>query len=87
MLGLGGEQQLGIHIAAVEHVRAGEEIALRQVVVDGGTHDAIRRGRRCGDHLGDQMGLALITGFGEMHLVTHALDVTFGAIAGLWIVG
>jgi hypothetical protein len=67
-------------------VRAGEEIALCQVLVDGRTHDAILRGRRCGQYLGDEMGLAIITGFGEMHFVAHPLDIAFGAIPGFWIV-
>ena len=35
MLVLGGQQELGIYIAIVAHVRAGQEIAMSQVLLDG----------------------------------------------------
>jgi hypothetical protein len=35
MLVLGSRQELGIYIAVVEHVRAGQEIAMSQVLLDG----------------------------------------------------
>jgi hypothetical protein len=86
MVGLSGDQEFGIDIAAVEQVHAGEEVALRQVLVDGGAHDAIRCGRRCGDHLGDEMGLVIITGFGEVDLIADPLQVTFRTVPGVSIV-
>jgi hypothetical protein len=53
MQSLGGDQEVRIHIAAVESVRAREPITLGKVVVNGGTHDTIRRGGRRREHLGD----------------------------------
>jgi hypothetical protein len=65
MRGVGGGESLGTDIAAIEQVRAGEEVRRRQVLVDGGAHHAIRRGRGRRAHLGNEMRLAVITGFGS----------------------
>jgi hypothetical protein len=45
MRGVGGDEAFGIDIAAVEQVRAGEEVTRGQVSVDGRAHHAIRHGR------------------------------------------
>ena len=50
MPGLGGDQEVGIPIAAVESGRAREQIPRGQVMVDGGTQDNIRRGGERGEH-------------------------------------
>jgi hypothetical protein len=42
---LRGDQAFGIHIAAVEQVHAGKEIARGQVILDARAHDTIRCGR------------------------------------------
>jgi hypothetical protein len=62
MRGVGGDEAFGIDIAAVEQVRAGEEVTRGQVSVDGRAHHAIRHGRGRCEHLGDEMRLAVITG-------------------------
>jgi hypothetical protein len=41
MLGLGGDEEFGIHITAIEQRRAREKITRRQVLVDGGPDDAM----------------------------------------------
>jgi hypothetical protein len=51
MLGLGGHEEVRIDIAAVEQVGPGKEIAIGQVLLDGGAHDAILHGGRCRHHL------------------------------------
>jgi hypothetical protein len=87
MHGLGGDQEVCIHIAAVESVRAREQITLGKVVVDGGTHDTIRRGGRRREHLGAQIGLACIAGLGKMHLIADPMGVTFTTVARLEVIG
>jgi hypothetical protein len=84
---LGGDEEVGIDIAAVEEVRARQQITLGKVVVDGRTHHTIRRGGGRGDHLGNQIRLAWITGLGEVELVAHPMGVAFTAVAGLQVVG
>jgi hypothetical protein len=68
---LGGDQEVGIDRAAVEEVRARQQITLGRIVVDGGPHDTIRGGGGRGEHLGDQIRLGWITGLGEVQLVAH----------------
>src|SRR5215831_3538317 len=87
MLSLGGDQQLGIHIATIEHVRAGEEVAMCQVLLDGRSHDAIGRGRRCGHHLGNEMWLVVFTALRDMNLITDPGDAALGAMPGCRLVG
>ncbi len=81
MLGLGGDESLGIDIAAVEQVRA--EVTCRQVLVDGGAHHLIRHGRGRREHLGDEMRLAVITGLGQVDFVAHPLDAPLRAVPSL----
>jgi hypothetical protein len=73
-LSVAGDEEFGIHRAAVGQVRAGEEVTYRQVLVDGRAHHAIRHGRGHREHLGDEMRLAVITGFGQVDFVAHPLD-------------
>jgi hypothetical protein len=87
MLGLGGDQEVRINRAAVKQVRAGEEIAIGQVLLDAGAHDAIRRGRRCGYHVGDEMREVGITGLRDMALIAHPCKTALRAVPRLWIVG
>ena len=54
MAGLGGDAEVRVDIAAVQHVRAGEAIAIVEALVDDGARDTIRRGRRGGHDLGDE---------------------------------
>jgi hypothetical protein len=84
---LGGDQEICIHLAAVESVCTREQITLGQVVVDGGTHDSIRRGGGCGDDLSDQIGLACITGLGEVHLIAHPMRLACTTVARLEVRG
>jgi hypothetical protein len=87
MRGVGGDEAFGIDIAAVEQVRAGEEVTRGQVSVDGRAHHAIRHGRgRCA-HLGDEMRLAVITGLGQVDCVAHPLDAPLRTVPRLWAVG
>jgi hypothetical protein len=44
MLVLGGHQEIGIYIAIVEDVRAGQEIAMSQVLLDGRSPDWVCTG-------------------------------------------
>ena len=71
MLCLGGDQEVGIDIAAVEHVCPGQEIPIRQVLLNGGAHDAIWRGSRRRHHLRDKIRVVGIAGLGEMELIAH----------------
>jgi hypothetical protein len=87
MLGLGGDEQVCIDIAAVEQVRAREELPLGEVAVDRRAHDAVLRGRRCREHLGDQIGLTHIAGLGEMELIAHPMGIAFTAVAGFQVIG
>jgi hypothetical protein len=87
MLGLGGDQEVGIDIAAVEEVRARQQITLGQFVVDGGPHDTIRGDGGRGNHLSHQIRRAWITGLGEVQLVAHPMGIAFIAGAGLQVVG
>jgi hypothetical protein len=87
MLVLCGDQEVGIHIAAVKHVGAGQEITGGQIVHERRPHGTIRRGGRRGDHLRDQIRLIRITGLGEVELITHPVGIAFTAVAGLQVVG
>jgi hypothetical protein len=87
MVHLGRDQEVCIHIAAVESVCTREQITLGQVVVDGGAHDTIRRGGRRREHLGDQIGLAWITSLGEMHFVADPVRLAFTTVACLQVIG
>jgi hypothetical protein len=53
-----------------------KEIPIGQVLLDGGAHDAILRGRGRRHHLRDQIGVAGITGLGEVELIAHPMGVT-----------
>jgi hypothetical protein len=64
MLGLGGDEEVRIDIAAVQQGRAREEFSRGEVTVNRGAHDAILRRSRRGAHLGDQIRLAGIAGRG-----------------------
>ena len=87
MVGLSGDQECGRHIAAVEQVHVGEEIARGSVILDDRTHDTIRGGRRCGHDASHEVRLTLLTSFGEVDLIADPGDAAFGAIAGLGIIG
>ena len=69
MLGVGGDESFSIHIAAIEPMEAGQEITYREVLMDGGPDDAIRRGRGGRQYLRHDRRLAIVTGFREMDLV------------------
>ncbi len=87
MLCLGGDQEVRIDIPAVQQVRAGEEITIGQVLLDGRSHDAIRCSRWGRQHLRNDRRLALVAGFREMDLVADPGDPAFRAVPGVWIVG
>ena len=57
MRGVGGDEAFGIDIAAVEQVRAGEEVTRGKVILDEGAHDTIRGGRRRRHDAGNEMWL------------------------------
>jgi hypothetical protein len=71
MLGLGRDQEVGIDIAAVEQVRAGQQITGGSIGHDRCPHDTIRRGGRRRDDLRHQIGLTWIAGLGEVELIAH----------------
>jgi hypothetical protein len=50
MLGLGGDQEVRLDIADVEHVDAWQDTTSGSVVLDGGAHDPIVRGGRRRPH-------------------------------------
>ena len=81
------DETVSIHVATIEQVGPRQQITLSKGVVDGGTHDTIRRGGRGGDHLRDQIRLIRITGLREVELIAHPMGVTFTAVAGLQVVG
>jgi hypothetical protein len=87
MVRLGGDQEVRIHIAAVESGRAREQITLGKVAGDGGAHATIRRGGGRGEHWRDEIRLVRITGLGEVDLRTDPLRVPFTTVARREIVG
>jgi hypothetical protein len=84
---VGGDQEVRIDIPAVQQMRAGEEITIGQVLLDGRSHNAIQCSRWGRQHLRDDRRLALVTGFREVDLVAHQGDPAFRAVPGVWIVG
>jgi hypothetical protein len=84
---LDGHQEVGIHIAAVEHVGPGEEISIGYVLLDGGAYDAILRGRWRRAYLCDENRLIGITGFRKMHCIPHPMGLAFATVAGLRVIG
>jgi hypothetical protein len=82
MLGLGSDEEVGIHIGAIEQMETGEETTIGQVLLDGRSHDAIRCGRWGRHHLRHDRRLAIVAGFCEMDLVAHPGDLAFRAIPG-----
>jgi hypothetical protein len=84
---LGGDEALRIHIAAVEHVGAWQEITPGEVVVDGRAHHAILRRRWCRDHLGDQIRPVGVTGCGQVNLIADPIGLALTTVAGLQVVG
>jgi hypothetical protein len=86
MRGLGGTQERGIDITAVEQMRARQEITIGQVLLDGRSHDAIGRGRRCRQHLGDELWVVIITGVGQVNPLADPGDTALSTIPGFWIV-
>jgi hypothetical protein len=84
---LGGDQEVGVHIAAVEHAGAGQEIPIGQVLVDGGAHDAIVHGRGRRHHRRDAIGVVGIAGLGAVARRAHPMGLALTAVAGLQVVG
>ena len=84
---LGCDQSVCVHIAAVEHVCPRKEIPIGQVLLDGGAHDAIWRGRWRRHHLRDEIRVVSITGLGEVELIAHPMGLACTAVAGLQVVG
>ena len=64
-----------------------KEIPIGQVLLDGGAHDAILRGRGRRHHLRDEIGVVGITGLGEVELIADPVGLAFTAVAGLQVVG
>jgi hypothetical protein len=87
MLALGGDQEVRVDLAAVEHVGAWEEIPSGEVVLDGRPHDAILRGRGRRHHVRDHIRLPRITGFGEGERIAHPMGLALTTVAGLQVVG
>lgn len=86
ILGLGRHQEVGIDIAAVEHMGAGQQITCGSIVYDCRSHHAVRRGGRRRDDLRHQIRLARITGLGEVHLIAHPVGLAFTAVARLQVI-
>jgi hypothetical protein len=84
---LGRDQEVGIPIAAVEHVGPGQEIPIGQVLLNGGAHNAIWRGRWHRHDPCDEIWVVGITGLGEMHLITHPMGLAWTAVVGLQVEG
>ena len=87
ILALCGDQEIGIHIAAVEHMGAGQQLPGGSVVRDRRPHYAVRRGGRRRDNLRNQIGLARITGLCEVHLIAHPMGLAFTIVARLDVIG
>jgi len=66
VLALRCDQDVGIHRAAVEQVGPRQQITGGSVVCDRRPHHPIRRGRRCREHLRDQIGLLRFTGLRDV---------------------
>src|ERR687893_311713 len=56
-------------------------------MVDGGPHDTVQRGGGGREHWGDEMGLVVLTRFGQVDFVAHPLDAPLRTVPSLWIVG
>ena len=87
ILDLGGDQEIGIDIAALEPVGLGEQITSGQVLLGGGVYDAVWQGYRRRDHLRDESGVVDITGVGEVDLTVDPVSVPYTTLADLQIVG
>ena len=55
--------------------------------MNGFRHRSIIGGRRCRFHVGDQMGLFLITGFREMHFVAGPQNFALDAETSFSVIG
>jgi hypothetical protein len=84
---LGGDQEVGVPRAAVESVCPRQEIPIGQVLLDGGAHDAILRGRWRRHHLRDEIGVVGIAGLGEVERIADPVGLALTAVAGLQVVG
>jgi hypothetical protein len=87
MLGLRGDQEVRIDIAAVQQVRAREKLSMREVTVDRRAHDAILRGRRRRHDLCDEIRVVGIAGLREMDLRAHPMGLPFTTVARLQVIG
>jgi hypothetical protein len=87
LLGLGGDPEVRIDIAAVEQVDAWEATTVGSVVLDGGAHDAIWRGGWRRHHLRDEISMVGITGLGAVDLLTDPVRFALTAVARLQVVG
>jgi len=83
---LGTGEELSVHIATVEYMRAWEHSALGSILLNHGSHDTIGGGHRSGERLGDQIGVAVITGLTQVGLIADPLRVAFGTITGLQLI-
>jgi hypothetical protein len=69
ILALAVDQLLRAHIAHIEKLFFGENLAVGQGCLDRGRHGKIGQGRWGGLHIGDQMRQVLITTLGHMDFV------------------
>lgn len=81
-----GDEMIGTHIARIDDLLAGRELAVCQVILDGGHHVIIGGGcRRRGD-IRNQIRQIVIAGFGQMHLIAGLFGVTLFAVARIRVV-
>jgi hypothetical protein len=79
--------QLGIDIASIRPMHAGQPVALLQVVVDRGAPLPVRHGRRRRLDVRDQVWAVRVAGLGEVHFVAHPRGRPLPTRAGVGIVG
>jgi hypothetical protein len=72
--GLGGDEEVRIDIAAVEHGDAWENLTIGSVLWNGGGHDTIVRSGRCRHPWRHAAWIVGITGFSEVDLLIPAVE-------------
>src|SRR6185312_5500488 len=84
---LTGHQMVSIHVARVHSMFCWQEVLSGKRLMDGSRHLHILGGGRGRFHMDEQMRMLLITGFGQVNLVSRPDRTAFDTEMGFWIIG
>src|SRR5262245_4085808 len=87
LLLLAVDQRLGIDVTAIDIVLTWQQIARRQVCLNGWQHGMVVDTGGRGRHLRDQVGRVILAGLGQMHGVANPPGVALGFVARLNVIG